>query len=518
MDEDKREGEDKRESVKRAFNDPCAPVRILVATDAASEGLNLQSMARYLLHYDIPWNPARLEQRNGRLDRHGQAREVTVHHFTTDDDDDLRFLSYVAGKVHTIREELGSFGDVFDSAFEHRLISGEALDEVRSNLESQLASARGRTEFPREDKVGEEGTSTADLEKLSESLDIDPEALKMTLDVAMGVDAGRPRLDGPDGRGRFRFVPPIPAKWEDLVDASLRLDASGGRKGPIPGILFDSHKLIRIIGGRPIFRPERDTALLHLGHPMFQRAFATFARARFPGQGAATRWTIRNAAIPVKADALILLTVEELAVNELRETLHHWVRTFQLPVIVGELRDPLPPVSPKHLRAPNGSALCARDVSRARDVWDSVSDEVRHYVDDLASTLTSRLKTALEAAKSEAVRRENERFRSRQGEISVLIQENTVKRLEREIVELRADAMQGYLFDPEDRLAEIERSIAEKEEEIRRRTAHYEELREQLQQEQDRTTRYLIPARYSLRGAAQVFPVAIEIRLPGVAQ
>jgi hypothetical protein len=128
------------------------------------------------------------------------------------------------------------------------------------------------------------------------------------------------------------------------------------------------------------------------------------------------------------------------------------------------------------------------------------------------------LKTALEAAKSEAVRRENERFRSRQGEISVLIQENTVKRLEREIVELRADAMQGYLFDPEDRLAEIERSIAEKEEEIRRRTAHYEELREQLQQEQDRTTRYLIPARYSLRGAAQVFPVAIEIRLPGVAQ
>ena len=58
-----------RENVKTAFNDPASSVRILVATDAASEGLNLHRTARYLLHYDCPWNPSRLEQRNGRLDR-----------------------------------------------------------------------------------------------------------------------------------------------------------------------------------------------------------------------------------------------------------------------------------------------------------------------------------------------------------------------------------------------------------------------------------------------------------------
>ena len=68
--------EPERDTIKRAFNDPADPVRVLVATDAASEGLNLQATARYLLHYDIPWNPSRLEQRNGRLDRHGQARDV----------------------------------------------------------------------------------------------------------------------------------------------------------------------------------------------------------------------------------------------------------------------------------------------------------------------------------------------------------------------------------------------------------------------------------------------------------
>ena len=75
--------ESDRENVKAAFNDPAADVRILVATDAASEGLNLQRTARYLLHFDCPWNPSRLEQRNGRLDRYGQARDVTIHHFVS---------------------------------------------------------------------------------------------------------------------------------------------------------------------------------------------------------------------------------------------------------------------------------------------------------------------------------------------------------------------------------------------------------------------------------------------------
>ena len=49
-----------------------SPVRILLATDAAAEGLDLQNHCYRLIHYEIPWNPNRLEQRNGRIDRHGQ--------------------------------------------------------------------------------------------------------------------------------------------------------------------------------------------------------------------------------------------------------------------------------------------------------------------------------------------------------------------------------------------------------------------------------------------------------------
>ena len=62
---------EERDRIKIAFNAPFdeKPVRILVCTDAAREGLNLQARCHDLIHVDLPWNPSRLEQRNGRIDR-----------------------------------------------------------------------------------------------------------------------------------------------------------------------------------------------------------------------------------------------------------------------------------------------------------------------------------------------------------------------------------------------------------------------------------------------------------------
>ena len=140
-------GEMERESVKAAFNDPAAQVRILVATDAASEGLNLHRTARYLLHFDCPWNPSRLEQRNGRLDRYGQGRDVTVHHFVSESEPDLRFLDHVIRKAEEIREDLGSVNEIFDRAVHRRLIRGEDADAVQADLDHALNAAVKSTEF-----------------------------------------------------------------------------------------------------------------------------------------------------------------------------------------------------------------------------------------------------------------------------------------------------------------------------------------------------------------------------------
>ena len=97
-----------REAVKAAFQASPAesPVRILLATDAASEGIDLQNHCHYLIHLEIPYNPNVMEQRNGRIDRHGQkASEVVIWHPVDAEgghgDDILRALRKL--EVHAFR-------------------------------------------------------------------------------------------------------------------------------------------------------------------------------------------------------------------------------------------------------------------------------------------------------------------------------------------------------------------------------------------------------------------------------
>ncbi len=85
------------------------PVRVLVATDCLSEGVNLQEHYDAVLHYDLPWNPNRLEQREGRVDRFGQDRDVikTVLLYGSDNEMDLVVLKVLLKKAQTIRRSLG---------------------------------------------------------------------------------------------------------------------------------------------------------------------------------------------------------------------------------------------------------------------------------------------------------------------------------------------------------------------------------------------------------------------------
>lgn len=88
-------------------------------------------------------------------------------------------------------------------------------------------------------------------------------------------------------------------------------------------------------------------------------------------------------------------------------------------------------------------------------------------------------------------------------------------KLEREIAKLKTERQQGLLFDEGAQLDAIDRSIEEKQEEIARRTRHYEEVRAQLERERERILKHLIPRRHAMPGAAQVFPVSVEVRLRG---
>lgn len=513
-----------REDMKAAFNDPADAVRILVATDAASEGLNLQETARYLLHYDVPWNPARLEQRNGRIDRHGQARDVQVWHFASDDDHDLAFLSHVVRKVDSIREDLGATGEVFDELTHRRLIDGESLDAVRKDLDSKVDAARKAVDIPADDQVSPEeddGTAapTVDLEALAREMDFGPEPLRTTLDASMAIKAGRPRIGPPDEQGRCEILHPDQPGWGPVIDDTVRLPTRGARVGRMRKLTFDSKNLIISLGGRPVFRPRKDTLLVHLGHPLILKSLSTLTRQRFPGAGgrSASRWSVRRGPIPEGADALLLVTVEELAINELRETFHHWVRTLRFPVRAGRLGALLDHEPASSLR-PEGSSLDKPSLDAARDLWDEVSPDVRKHVTAAAGDLTASLRTQLEEDKAKALDEENARYQSRQGEVSALIETSTMAKLERELADKKRERAQGKLFDRQEELDRLERDIELRKAELSRRKQHLEEVRTQLARERERILKDLIPRRYSMRGEAQVLPITVEVVFPGGVQ
>jgi superfamily II DNA or RNA helicase len=506
-----------RDQVTAAFNSAGHPVRVLIATDAASEGLNLQETARYVLHFDIPWNPSRLEQRNGRLDRHGQARDVFVHHFTSTDDHDLAFLAGIVRKVHRIRTDLGATGEIFSRGFERRFIEGDTDPQLLEAILAEADRRRARVVVERDDTATPSSAAIpapeADLAALAREIDFDPSTLRNMLETALSLGWTQWPIFAEDSStpvSRFRFAAEVPRAWHSVVDDSLRIPTTGA----LPFLTFDPNYYLDTLpgDGRKVFRPKPETTLLHLAHPVFHQAFSAFARERFRDAGR-HRWIVRHAKLPTGAEAVVLLHIEELAVNELRETFHHWTRTLAWPVAKGKLGPLLAHRPPSDWREDLLAATAdAADLQGGAALWDDVMDDVQAALAGWRETLTTRLTSRLEQAKVRALAEETARYQSRQGEISRLIQNNKVEMIHRELEEVKEDLDQGYLFA--EFTAERAKFKETLEEELAYRTQHLESLREHLAAERERIIQRLIPARHALAGTVQVMPVALEIRLP----
>ncbi|MDA2926864.1 DEAD/DEAH box helicase, partial [Acidobacteria bacterium AH-259-G07] len=95
---------DARKSAQRQFR---RQSKIMVATDAAGEGINLQ-FCRYLINWDIPWNPNRLEQRMGRIHRYGQDDDVWVYNLVAQNTREGAVIQKVLSKMDVMREQMGS--------------------------------------------------------------------------------------------------------------------------------------------------------------------------------------------------------------------------------------------------------------------------------------------------------------------------------------------------------------------------------------------------------------------------
>lgn len=277
---------DDREDIKKAFQSKPSEtdVRILLATDAASEGIDLQNYCNRLIHYEIPWNPNRMEQRNGRIDRHGQtADDVFIYHFVGegyakagagasdrpagDLEGDLEFLMRAARKVRTIREDLGVVGPVIARQVEEAML-GLRTDLDTRAAEQQAEPVRRQLQFER--KLAERLRELmAQLEETKDTLHLTPEHTQAVVEVGLRVaskpslaEATVPGLWPDPGRSKCPVfhVPNLTGSWVRCTEG-----LEHPLKHYVRPIVFD-HDLTRDEHGKP----RDDVVLVHLNHPLVQ--------------------------------------------------------------------------------------------------------------------------------------------------------------------------------------------------------------------------------------------------------
>jgi len=267
----------RREQLRLAFAAPPDenPVRILLATDAASEGIDLHEHCHRLVNYDIPFNPNKLEQRIGRIDRYGQSQTPEVRHFIgtgweSEADNykaDLEFLARIAVKVAQMEEDLGTVNAVLAEAVQRRML-GEVPD---FDIENAQAVVKRAGTGPGQQRSRRLATDTnvseqvrrlrRDLDATVEELRIVPAHVKRLVEVALELDGQqplKPTIDEKRFADGLYAVPALTRSWARATEGlqgKLEHDGEEPRRRPVT---FDAATA----------KGRHDIVLAHLGHPL----------------------------------------------------------------------------------------------------------------------------------------------------------------------------------------------------------------------------------------------------------
>ena len=255
--------------------------KYLVATDAAGEGINLQ-FCWLMVNYDIPWNPARLEQRMGRIHRYGQAHDpVVVVNLVAGATREGRVLKTLLDKLEAIRRQLQSdkVFDVVGRLFEgvsikdyiERTLTEEESSQALSRLEGALTEGQVRAIQEKERSLfGPGGDVARELDRLNESVDQEVYRRLLPGYVRSFVEKSASLLDlkiDGDLDSTFRLVPTARLALDPLLSA------------------LESHQQ-RERGRLTVYRPDRaaDAVWMHPGEEVFDRLSASVV-GRFGTEG-----------------------------------------------------------------------------------------------------------------------------------------------------------------------------------------------------------------------------------------
>ena len=143
----------KQQEVVEEFGKDQSPLRLLIATDVASEGINLHYLCHKMVHFDVPWSLMAFQQRNGRIDRYGQTRTPYIAYLMTDCHTpkikgDVRILELLIQKDEEAIQNIGdpsAFMGVYDIGEEER-ITAEAMEAGKTAEEFEQSLQQPKVE------------------------------------------------------------------------------------------------------------------------------------------------------------------------------------------------------------------------------------------------------------------------------------------------------------------------------------------------------------------------------------
>ncbi len=275
--------DEEREGIKAAFQaHPSLTVRCASCwrPTPPPRGLTSRTHCHRLIHYEIPWNPNRMEQRNGRIDRHGQRHSPEILHFAPqgfergarrgvpagDLEGDLEFLMRAVQKVEQIREDLGKVGPVIAAQVADAML-GRGGVLATEQAEREAGATRALLRFERDLRARIQRLHERLLDSRA-ALHLSPDNVRAVVEIALEL-ANQPPLQPaelvglwPDPTGQRRepplfHLPTLRGSWARSADG-LAHPLTGERRP----IVFD-HDLAR---GRD------DVVLVHLNHHLVQMA------------------------------------------------------------------------------------------------------------------------------------------------------------------------------------------------------------------------------------------------------
>ncbi|MEW6402554.1 MAG: helicase-related protein, partial [Chloroflexota bacterium] len=307
---------EERIAARKAFAEQA---QFLVSTDAGGEGINLQ-FCHVMVNYDLPWNPMKLEQRIGRLDRIGQTRDVLVLNLLISDTVEARVREVLEEKLGLIRKQFGDdkLADILSTLQEEFLFDRLYMDAVMRNaaqsaeLEhlAQQIFDRARQVLEKDDLLLPQ--SQAQMEQFRQRL----------------VESAQPRL-------RAMLEGYLAARGEQLHEYSRRvgvyyfdLPQPDGFRIHYPDVVFD----------RSLALADDSLDYIHLNHPLIQDILAELTDGKQPGL---TLLRLKQEALPaglMSGDSPVILALYWLRYTNYLDM----DRQELIPVAVDATGQPLP--------------------------------------------------------------------------------------------------------------------------------------------------------------------------------